>query len=311
MDIRTFFPPRGSEVAVLFGCIYLITNIVNGKKYVGQHNEPDVTKRWREHWYDTDRGCEYALHRAMRKYGRDSFNIDILCVIPNGDAICRMEEYFAEQFETYMWDVPGGYNMIPCGKHGRSGMKSTPLTIEKQSLAMKAFRALNPVSADTRKKMSDAALGREPPNKGLPCSDEKRNKCSISGKAYFAKPEARERASEIMKAYYAVNPISTEQRKKMTSKPVSAETRTLLSARSTATWEKERHNNSEKSRASKYGRFIYMLRSGRYTLRCPGLPSKTFQTPEEAAAVRDTFLVNVDEAYSRESPQSATLPTTL
>ncbi len=285
MDIRTFLAPR-------HGCIYLITNIVNGKKYVGQHNDTDVTKRWREHWYDTDRGCDYSLHRAMRKYGRDSFRIDILAVVPNGDAICRTEEYFAEQFETYTWDFPGGYNMIQCGKRGRSGMKSSPLTIERQSLAMKTFRASNPVSQSTRKKMSDARVGKEPANKGVPCSAAKREKCSISGKAYFANPEARNRASAVAKEYYKANPISPEQRTKMTSKPVSAETRNLLSIRSTATWEKERCDNSEKSRASKYGRFIYLLPSGRYNLRCPGLPSKTFQTSKEAAAARDAFLAH-------------------
>ena len=288
MDIYGFYSVV--PVVISLGCVYLITNIVNGKKYVGQHNKPEAAKRWEEHWYDVARGCEYRLHKAMRKYGRDAFKIEILCIVPNGDQVCRMEEYFAEQFETYTWDVPGGYNMIPCGKRGRSGMKSSPLTIERQSLSMKAFRSLNPVPQSTRKKMSDAKIGKEPANKCVPCSDSKREKCSVSGKAYFANPDARQRASAAMKAYLAANPISPEQRKKMTSKPASTETRALLSTRSTATWEKERLNVNGPSRASKYGRFIYLLPSGNYNVRCPGFPSKTFPTLEEAIVARDEFL---------------------
>jgi group I intron endonuclease len=139
--------------------------------YVGQHNEPDVSKRWKEHWGDAERGCKYTLHNSMRKYGRDAFTIEVLCVVPNGDAICRMEEYYAEQFETYVWDNPGGYNMIWCGKRGRAGIKSSPETREKQSSSMKVFHSINPISQETREKMSASRKGVESPRKGVPCSE--------------------------------------------------------------------------------------------------------------------------------------------
>jgi group I intron endonuclease len=273
------------------GCIYLVTNTVDGKKYVGQHNKQDITKRWNEHIYDSERGCDYVLHKAIRKYGKDAFTIEILCIVPNGDAVCRMEEYFAEQFETYVWDEPGGYNMIWCGKRGRSGIKSSPTTIKKQSEAMKALRAVNAVSDETRSKMSESMKGRVPPNKGVPISEEKREKVRDGVNAYFSNPENRKRLSETMKQYYSVNPISAEQRKKMSSKPVDDTTRQLLSERTSATWEREHASGS--GRASKHGRFIYLFKSGNYNVRVPGMPSKTFPTLEEAIVARDEFLSKI------------------
>jgi len=275
---------------ISMGCIYLITNNVDGKKYVGQHNKQDIQKRWIQHLYDAGTGCDYVLHKAIRKYGEDAFTIEVLCIVPNGDPLCRMEEYFAEQLETYVWDIPGGYNMIWCGKRGRDGIKSSASTVEKQREAMKAFRAVNPVSEETRSKMSASMKGRVPPNKGVPISEEKREKVREGVNAFFANLENRERQSEIMRQYYALNPISAEQRKKMTSKPVEDATRKLLSARTTAVWERERE--SGKGRASKYGRFIYLLNSGNYNVRVTGKPSCTFPTLEAAVAARDAMVNN-------------------
>lgn len=281
------------------GCIYLITNLVNGKKYIGQHCHPNTQKRWNTHLRDADKGCQYLLHSALRKYGKDAFVIETLCIVPNGDAIGRMEEYFAEQFETYVWDNPGGYNMIWCGKKGRAGIKSSQSTIEKSSAALKLFYSFNPVPEERRLKMSQSMKGRTPPNKGIPISEEKREKCRKGTKAYFENPQARKNASEIMKDYYSKNPISAEQRTKMTSKPASEETRNLLSERTKATWERE--HEAGNGRASEYGKFIYKLNSGSYNVRVPGIPSKTFKTLEEAITHRNEFT---------SSKTKVTIPTT-
>lgn len=59
--------------------IYLITNTVNGKKYVGK-TERTVEERWREHCRDCVRAPHLAplLYRAMHKHGIAAFRIDIL-----------------------------------------------------------------------------------------------------------------------------------------------------------------------------------------------------------------------------------------
>jgi group I intron endonuclease len=119
---------------VLNGCIYLITNIINNKGYIGQSRYEDPLKRYNEHWYSAlNRKTKGLLYNAMRKYGKDNFKFELLCICPR-ISLNNMESYWAEQLETYMWDNPGGYNMVWCGNEMRTGIKHTIKTKKLQSL---------------------------------------------------------------------------------------------------------------------------------------------------------------------------------
>ena len=61
--------------------IYCITNIVNGKQYVGLSK--DCLKRWSDHYskaYTSKKEDDLRkpLYLAMRKYGRENFSFTIL-----------------------------------------------------------------------------------------------------------------------------------------------------------------------------------------------------------------------------------------
>lgn len=60
--------------------IYLITNIINNKKYIGQ--SVDINKRFREHIYSSlnanAKDANSPLHQAIRKYGKENFCLTIL-----------------------------------------------------------------------------------------------------------------------------------------------------------------------------------------------------------------------------------------
>lgn len=58
-------------------CVYLITNLVNGKQYVGQ-TCIGVEGRWKEHLAAVRRGLKRSLYYAIKKYGIRSFRIDTL-----------------------------------------------------------------------------------------------------------------------------------------------------------------------------------------------------------------------------------------
>lgn len=61
-----------------FGEVYLLTNTVNGKQYVGQTTR-GAKYRWRDHQHDAKRrGNKSVLGRAIRKYGATSFTITVL-----------------------------------------------------------------------------------------------------------------------------------------------------------------------------------------------------------------------------------------
>lgn len=64
--------------------IYKITNLVNGKVYIGQ--SIDIYRRWAQHKKigrnlsedKYSRDYDKVLYRAMRKYGVDSFEFSIV-----------------------------------------------------------------------------------------------------------------------------------------------------------------------------------------------------------------------------------------
>ena len=111
-----------------YGCIYLVTNLENGKKYVGQHSTTEHLTRWKAHLSRAKCGSKHLLHNSIRKYGEEAFKVERLCVCPV-DSLTDLEGYYAEQYDSYMWD--NGYNMVWCSKSPRLGLKNTPEAIEK------------------------------------------------------------------------------------------------------------------------------------------------------------------------------------
>lgn len=86
--------------------IYVITNNLNNKQYVGKTNF-SIEKRWKEHQRDSLKNrCEKRpLYNAINKYGVESFIIEELekC---SPDIAEQREQYWIEQLDTYK----NGYN---------------------------------------------------------------------------------------------------------------------------------------------------------------------------------------------------------
>lgn len=99
------------------GCIYLVTNTVNGRRYVGQTRHPTPANRFRAHKYNSKK-FKLPLYNEIREFGKDAFKVETLCVVPH-ESLNNMEAYWAEQLQTYVWDPPmfwpRGYNVRECG----------------------------------------------------------------------------------------------------------------------------------------------------------------------------------------------------
>lgn len=89
--------------------IYVITNTMNGKKYVGQ--SINISQRWRAHRtrYQTEDG---PLYRAMRKYGLDAFTFEILVECDKAD-LNDLEQYWIGIYQSNNPDF--GYNLTAGG----------------------------------------------------------------------------------------------------------------------------------------------------------------------------------------------------
>lgn len=94
------------------GFIYLITNNVNNKKYVGQ-TIGSIQERWNQHLRATrDKGSRH-LYDAIKKYGYQSFSIQILEEVPNNQ-LNERECYWISYYNSFK----KGYNMTSGGEGG-------------------------------------------------------------------------------------------------------------------------------------------------------------------------------------------------
>jgi group I intron endonuclease len=59
------------------GKIYKITNVINGKVYIGQTIQKRASSRWHVHKSLSKYKEEY-LYRAIRKYGLENFKFEVM-----------------------------------------------------------------------------------------------------------------------------------------------------------------------------------------------------------------------------------------
>lgn len=106
------------------GSIYIITNKVNGKRYVGQ-TAKDPEQRW----------CDYSrkltpkqskrprlIEAAIMKYGLENFSFDVIETCDEAMLDAR-EMHWISELGTY-WVDGCGYNMTH-GGHGQRGLRHT------------------------------------------------------------------------------------------------------------------------------------------------------------------------------------------
>jgi group I intron endonuclease len=92
--------------------VYMVTNLVNGKKYVGC-TARTVEVRWVEHQNLAKRGSSFALHAAIRKYGAESLSIEVLEEVVGSHADLMAAEVRWISFHVCV--APKGYNFTRGG----------------------------------------------------------------------------------------------------------------------------------------------------------------------------------------------------
>ena len=155
------------------GYIYLRTNKVNGKQYVGQV----ITKRFKERqrkWKSNSyRYAGKVINNARAKYGIEAFGFEILKECDDKE-LNYWERYYIKELNT---KTPYGYNMTD-GGDGKSGC---------------------PISEETKKKMSEAHKGEKSYIYGKHLSEETKKKLSKSHKGKKQSEETKKKRSEKLK----------------------------------------------------------------------------------------------------------------
>src|ERR1017187_4699600 len=101
--------------------VYLVTNNVNNKAYVGVvlSSKKTVESRWKEH--GTAAGGARYLTRAIHRYGKENFRVEQLAGNLTLLQALEAERSFISSFETM--DKSKGYNLT-AGGQGTAGFSA-------------------------------------------------------------------------------------------------------------------------------------------------------------------------------------------
>lgn len=165
--------------------VYLITNLVNQRKYIGITTK-SLKRRWAVHKSCAARGSNVAIHRALRKYGHENFSISVIGETDSESELLSMEIKFILEYKSRS---PLGYNMTDGGT-GRRGLTQTTETRKKLSHAFLG----KPLLQSTRDKIRIAHLGKK-------LSEDHKRKLSMAklGKKLTRTPEHNAKISEAKK----------------------------------------------------------------------------------------------------------------
>lgn len=143
-------PTMQSDPAKPHGIVYLAVNAANGKKYVGLTTKT-LFYRWRQHGYFAKRGSRLPIHRALRKYGANSFDVSVVAQCNSHQEMLAAEiAAIAEHSSLY----PAGYNLT-AGGEGHYGLKRSAETRARIGRAHKGRKR----SADQIEQLRQAKLG--------------------------------------------------------------------------------------------------------------------------------------------------------
>lgn len=166
----------GKRKEKMFSCIYLWTNLINNKKYVGQaqsfYNRMTTYKT---------KGATKFLQNAIKKYGIENFDITILEKCPI-DKLDEREQYWMDFYKSY--ERENGYNICKYASITR-GYKYTDEVKQKiketksKRVYQKPIKELNGMY-------------------GKHHTEEAKNKIRESTKRLWENPEYRKMQSERM-----------------------------------------------------------------------------------------------------------------
>lgn len=104
------------------GLIYKITNLTNQKSYIGLTTR-NIKARWGEHIYKASPTANQYIDRAINKYGKDNFTIEIIEDNINDEILGKREQYWIKYYDTYN----NGYNLTMGGEEGSGLIKGIAL----------------------------------------------------------------------------------------------------------------------------------------------------------------------------------------
>lgn len=183
--------------------VYLITNLVNLKGYIGK--TVDLEDRWATHKKVANGGPDkypndyFAIHGALNKYGVDNFKFEVLEEFDSEEMAYEFETWWIDYLGTYIRNW--GYNLTFGGegitKETMQKIRASsqlPEVKEKHSISMKKrYKETPQLLEDMSKRMLGNTL-----RKGAKLTEEHKQKCSDSLKGRVFTEEHKQKISQSL-----------------------------------------------------------------------------------------------------------------
>ena len=189
--------------------IYKITNLCNGKTYIGMHRTKNLD--------DGYMGSGKLLKAAIKKYGKENFRKDILETFDNEeDMVLKEQELVTDEFIL----SEDNYNIMPGGKFGSlernnftfAGKKHSKTTIEK----IRSASIGRNHSEETKKKISENNFSKTDP--------EKQKEHAKKAGSYARSEEHKRKISEAIKNKLQSGNYNPGRKKSVGGKSIGADT---------------------------------------------------------------------------------------
>ena len=183
--------------------VYVTHNKVNGRKYIGSHNKSN--KKYL--------GSGTYISKAIQKYGRKSFEKEILAECNTAEERRDLEEYFIDYYNAYK--SPLFYNAtkyaagvtkvsknhkkkISKANKGHTYNKGRVWSEESKAKVSKANKGKKIFTAEQKEAISKRMKGRISPMLGRKMSAESKAKISASKKGHkcYSNPERGKKISK-------------------------------------------------------------------------------------------------------------------
>ena len=163
----------------MIGYIYLIIDLTNWKKYVGQHH-------YHLEKLDSNYHGSGTIISKIYKKRPHTLKEVYLKTCYTQEELDEWEQYYIKFYNTL---YPNGYNLQEGGGGG----------VPCEEVRKKLSESKKNISDETRKKISEAKKGKPAHNKGVPMSEEQKRKMSEINKGKHLSEETKKKMSEAAK----------------------------------------------------------------------------------------------------------------
>ena len=146
----------------IYGVVYKAINKINNKSYIGQTTQ-SLNKRISNHVTDAFLGRDNMyFHKAIKKYGKDNFEWEIVGKYSSLDELNEAEKYFIRKYNTFK----NGYNLTEGGE-GLLGCSGKLAPMYGRHLSKEAKQKIGTAhkgskrSKESKRKMSEAKKGKK------------------------------------------------------------------------------------------------------------------------------------------------------